>query len=150
MAVLRDSRIIHCDLKPENVLLKNVESGAAGVGGQEWGGLTRPAGHSCTHIAYLSCASFLTLQELAAGSPAAQAPLRLLLQPSCPGLRPKPLCPLVACPSSLLRLQARSKSSTLAAVSVLLSLPYALSGQAVVLAWAPSDGQPATPRIPPP
>ena len=31
MAVLRDSRIIHCDLKPENVLLKNVESGA-GVG----------------------------------------------------------------------------------------------------------------------
>jgi serine/threonine protein kinase len=27
MVVLRDSRIIHCDLKPENVLLKNVESG---------------------------------------------------------------------------------------------------------------------------
>lgn len=28
LVVLRDSRIIHCDLKPENVLLKNVESGA--------------------------------------------------------------------------------------------------------------------------
>ncbi|KAI7842822.1 hypothetical protein COHA_003568 [Chlorella ohadii] len=27
LVVLRDSRIIHCDLKPENVLLKNVESG---------------------------------------------------------------------------------------------------------------------------
>lgn len=32
MAVLRDSRIIHCDLKPENVLLKNVESGEVKVG----------------------------------------------------------------------------------------------------------------------
>ncbi|KAL4855458.1 Dual specificity protein kinase YAK1 [Chlorella vulgaris] len=31
MAVLRDSRIIHCDIKPENVLLKNVESGEVKV-----------------------------------------------------------------------------------------------------------------------
>lgn len=31
MVVLRDSRIIHCDLKPENVLLKNVESGEVKV-----------------------------------------------------------------------------------------------------------------------
>jgi dual specificity protein kinase YAK1 len=27
LTVLRDSRIIHCDIKPENVLLKNFESG---------------------------------------------------------------------------------------------------------------------------
>jgi hypothetical protein len=42
MVVLRDSRIIHCDLKPENVLLKNVESG-----GCLWGGAGRDCDLEC-------------------------------------------------------------------------------------------------------
>lgn len=43
LAVLRDARVIHCDLKPENVLVKSCESGTlewaaqAGVGGREGG-----------------------------------------------------------------------------------------------------------------
>ncbi len=32
LVVLRDSRIVHCDLKPENVLLKTIETGEGGDG----------------------------------------------------------------------------------------------------------------------
>ena len=36
LCVLRASRIIHCDLKPENVLLQSAESGAEGGRAAGW------------------------------------------------------------------------------------------------------------------
>lgn len=66
MAVLRDSRIIHCDLKPENVLLKNVESGAQSAEGGAAGPQRRRRSSTrrqpCTRPpSLLYCLSFLAL-----------------------------------------------------------------------------------------
>lgn len=36
LVVLRDARVIHCDLKPENVLVKNCESGARSCTTGRW------------------------------------------------------------------------------------------------------------------